>query len=129
MGLRSHEYEDTTKSNTRQGSFLVLVCTRVSGILQHESVITKPHHHAHTQAPTMGLRSHEYENTKHTPLALKTSSPPHPTPRHKKRGRTPLYKNTPHTNTLCAHTPRAGVPTHTTPHTTHAHIKKGVVEG
>ncbi|CAB0920366.1 hypothetical protein FRC0424_02196 [Corynebacterium diphtheriae] len=45
MGLRSLEYEDTTKSNTRQGVVLVLVCTRVSGILQHEtiheSVITK----------------------------------------------------------------------------------------
>ncbi|CAB0741183.1 hypothetical protein FRC0135_00645 [Corynebacterium diphtheriae] len=52
MGLRSHEYENTTKPDTRQGLFLVLVCTRVSGILQHESVITKtpapPHPHPGT---------------------------------------------------------------------------------
>ncbi|AEX43760.1 hypothetical protein CDHC01_0693 [Corynebacterium diphtheriae HC01] len=34
----------------------------------HESVITKPqHHHAHTEDPTMGLRSLEYENTTNTP--------------------------------------------------------------
>ncbi|OLO15099.1 hypothetical protein BUV99_01450 [Corynebacterium diphtheriae] len=48
-------------------------------IHEHESVITKPqHHHAHTQAPTMGLRSHEYEDTKNQPLHHK-----HPTtPRH-----------------------------------------------
>ncbi|CAB0859270.1 hypothetical protein FRC0513_02115 [Corynebacterium diphtheriae] len=45
MGLRSLEYEDTTKPDTRQGVFLVLVwllvCTRVSGILQHEIMMTK----------------------------------------------------------------------------------------
>ncbi|PSA86234.1 hypothetical protein BT095_10915 [Corynebacterium diphtheriae] len=37
----------------------------------------------------MGLRSHEYENTKHTPLALKTSSPhtiPITIPTHDKDG-------------------------------------------
>ncbi|MHD0226647.1 hypothetical protein ACNQTT_10870, partial [Corynebacterium diphtheriae] len=36
----------------------------MSGNHQYESVITKlQHHHTHTQAPTMGLRSHEYEDT------------------------------------------------------------------
>ncbi|MHD0110951.1 hypothetical protein ACQX3I_10940, partial [Corynebacterium diphtheriae] len=46
MGLRSLEYENTTKSNTRQGVFLVLVwllvCSRVSGNLQHETMTTNP---------------------------------------------------------------------------------------
>ncbi|CAB0862549.1 hypothetical protein FRC0332_02074 [Corynebacterium diphtheriae] len=45
MGLRSLEYEDTTKPDTRQGVFLVLVwllvCSLVSGILQHEIMMTK----------------------------------------------------------------------------------------
>ncbi|CAB0591676.1 hypothetical protein CIP107549_00774 [Corynebacterium diphtheriae] len=46
MGLRSLEYEDTTKPDTRQGVFLVLVWLL---------------------GPTMGLRSHEYEDTKTNP--------------------------------------------------------------
>ncbi|AEX70732.1 hypothetical protein CDPW8_2089 [Corynebacterium diphtheriae PW8] len=60
MGLRSHEYEDTTKPDTRQGVFLVLVwllvCSRVwkpsARNHDHESVITKtpapPHPHPGT---------------------------------------------------------------------------------
>ncbi|MGO0785663.1 hypothetical protein ACWU0C_10495 [Corynebacterium diphtheriae] len=49
MGLRSLEYEDTTKPDTRQGVFLVLVwllvCTRVwnpsARIRDHETMTTK----------------------------------------------------------------------------------------
>ncbi|ONF64916.1 hypothetical protein BXA20_10670 [Corynebacterium diphtheriae] len=95
-------------------------CVLVSGVLQHESVITKKphHHHTHTQAPTMGLRSHEYENTKHTPLALKTSSPHTPPLGIKKGGAHPFYKNTPHKHTRMRYTHHIHAPTPT-------HIKKG----
>ncbi|CAB0740573.1 hypothetical protein FRC0086_02102 [Corynebacterium diphtheriae] len=42
MGLRSHEYENTTKPDTRQGVFLVLVWLLVcSRFLQYETMITK----------------------------------------------------------------------------------------
>ncbi|CAB0661545.1 hypothetical protein CIP107563_01827 [Corynebacterium diphtheriae] len=55
----------------------------------------------------MGLRSHEYEDTKTNPAPLSVGI---------KKGAHPT-RNTPHKHTRMRYT-------HTTPHTTHAHIKK-----